>query len=43
MTATAATLAQSRNQAHVPGTQLGSAPSVGFWLPAWSLASRELG
>jgi ABC-2 type transport system permease protein len=42
MTATAAILAQSQNQADVPGARPGSSPSVGFWLPAWSLASREL-
>jgi ABC-2 type transport system permease protein len=42
MTATATPLAQSRNQAGPPGARPASGPSVGFWLPAWSLASREL-
>jgi ABC-2 type transport system permease protein len=42
MMATATPLAQSRNQASPPGKRPGSAPPVGFWLPAWSLASREL-
>jgi ABC-2 type transport system permease protein len=42
MTATATQLAQSRNQASSPGARSAPVPSVGLWLPAWSLASREL-
>ncbi len=41
MTATA-TLAQSRTPGDVPGARPAAGPPVGFWLPAWSLASREL-
>jgi ABC-2 type transport system permease protein len=40
MTATAAPLAELRNPSGTPGVR--PAPTVGFWLPAWSLASREL-
>jgi ABC-2 type transport system permease protein len=42
MTATAAPLAETRNQTGAPGARPADAPTVGFWLPAWSLASREL-
>jgi ABC-2 type transport system permease protein len=40
MTATAAPLAQSSNRTAPPGAR--TAPAVSFWLPAWSLACREL-
>ena len=40
MTATTAPLVEARNQSGVPGAE--AVPAVGFWLPAWSLASREL-
>ena len=42
MTATAAPLVEASNQSGVPGARTEAVPAVGFWLPAWSLASREL-
>jgi ABC-2 type transport system permease protein len=42
MTASAAATVQARNSAAAPGVLSGPAPTAGFWLPAWSLASREL-
>jgi ABC-2 type transport system permease protein len=42
MTATTAPIAEARPQAGGGNAQAVSAPAVGFWLPAWSLASREL-
>jgi ABC-2 type transport system permease protein len=42
MTATAAPIADARAPAGAPRTLPPIAPSAGFWLPAWSLASREL-
>ncbi len=42
MTTTAARLAEARNPPSARDARGVTAPSVGFWLPAWSLASREL-
>jgi ABC-2 type transport system permease protein len=42
MTTTAAPLAESRGQAEARAAHREPAPNVGLWLPAWSLASREL-
>jgi len=42
MTTTAARLAEARNPPSAGDARSVAAPSVGFWLPAWSLASREL-
>jgi ABC-2 type transport system permease protein len=42
MTATAARLAETRNSTELPSARIAPAPAVGFWLPAWSLANREL-
>jgi ABC-2 type transport system permease protein len=42
MTTTAARRVEARNPADAPGAISQTAPAVGFWLPAWSLASREL-
>jgi ABC-2 type transport system permease protein len=42
MTTTAASLAEARNPPSAGGARAVATPSVGFWLPAGALASREL-
>jgi ABC-2 type transport system permease protein len=42
VTATSATLVERRNEAGRLAAPAGGAVRVGIWLPAWSLASREL-
>jgi ABC-2 type transport system permease protein len=42
MTTTAASLAEARDPPSAGGSRAVAAPSVGFWLPAGALASREL-